>query len=242
MGCNGHRPFVLVRCRIVPRRDVRGRDIGTFQAALLRAPNPRRSTRAPRDLGQSLVEFTLIIPFVLVILLAVADFGRYYAAGITTESAARAAAEAVAANYQKSPPGGVLGTPAPTPGSSTYYDGLHSLASSVVCGEMVSLPNAGGPTCSNIPVQVCVHDGADPSCSTEPAGRSIDPNCSQMASWPTNSQAGGSEASRYVEVRVCYRFSTIMNVSGIPSIAQILPVLNGDFFVQSDRMFTIVDY
>jgi len=189
-----------------------------------------------------MVEFALVVPFVLVLLLAVADFGRYYAVGITAESASRAAAEAVAADYQKSPPGGVLATAAPTPGSPTYYDGLHQLASSVVCGEMGSLPNSGGSSCPNIPVQVCVHDGADPSCGDEPGGRAIDPQCTAMSTWPSNTVTGGSETSRYVEVRVCYRFSTIMNVSGIPSIANILPVLNGDFFIQSSRMFTIVDY
>jgi hypothetical protein len=210
-----------------------------------RVPRPdrrRRVDRRPSQDGQSLTEFALIIPFVLVLLLAVADFGRYYAAGITAESAARAASEVVASNYQKSPPGGLLGTPAPTPGSATYYDGLHRLASSVVCAEMGTLPNAGGAGCPNIPVQVCIHDGADPSCTAEPDGRAIDARCTAMSGWPSTSQTGGSETSRYVEVRVCYRFSTIMSVSGIPSIANILPVLNGDFFIQSDRTFTIVDY
>ena len=49
--------------------------------------------------GQSLVEFALLLPLLLVILLGVADFGRVFQAGIMMESATRAAAEAGAVEY-----------------------------------------------------------------------------------------------------------------------------------------------
>ena len=45
--------------------------------------------------GQSVVEFALVLPMLLVLLLGVADFGRVFAAGITVEAAARNAAEVV---------------------------------------------------------------------------------------------------------------------------------------------------
>jgi Flp pilus assembly protein TadG len=44
--------------------------------------------------GQSLVEFALVLPMLLVLLLGIADFGRVFNAGITLEAATRDAAEA----------------------------------------------------------------------------------------------------------------------------------------------------
>ena len=50
--------------------------------------------RSPR--GQSLVEFALVLPMLLVLLLGIADFGRVFAAGIILEAASRNGAEAAA--------------------------------------------------------------------------------------------------------------------------------------------------
>ena len=36
--------------------------------------------------------------------------------------------------------------------------------------------------------------------------------CSSLATAPTNLMQGGTEASRYVEVRLCYRFTTLLNI------------------------------
>ena len=55
------------------------------------SPTVRPATQSRR--GQSLVEFALVLPMLLVLLLGVADFGRVFAAGITIEAAARNAAE-----------------------------------------------------------------------------------------------------------------------------------------------------
>ena len=41
-----------------------------------------------------MVEFALLLPMLIVLLLGIADFGRVFQAGITTEAAARDAAEA----------------------------------------------------------------------------------------------------------------------------------------------------
>ncbi len=56
----------------------------------------RRPTPAVSPRGQSLVEFALVLPLLLILLLGVADFGRVFAAGITLEAAARNASEVVA--------------------------------------------------------------------------------------------------------------------------------------------------
>ncbi|HET8787105.1 MAG TPA: TadE/TadG family type IV pilus assembly protein, partial [Candidatus Limnocylindrales bacterium] len=49
---------------------------------------PRR-----RQAGQSVVEFALVVPVLLLIVIAVADFGRLYNAAVAVESAAREAAD-----------------------------------------------------------------------------------------------------------------------------------------------------
>ena len=59
---------------------------------------------------------------------------------------------------------------------------------------------------------------------------------------PTNAKAGGGEASRYVEVRVCYRFSTILPTMEIASIGVPLSPLAGAFYIERERHFTVVDY
>lgn len=198
-----------------------------------RPGNAPRTRRRPQ--GQALVEFALIAPFVLVLLIVVGDFARLFATAITVESAARDAAEVAAQEYTRNPPGG--SPPA------TYYDGvataIHELAAGTVCDELGSLPNAGA-NCSAIPVVACVHNGTDPGCTTlYPGGVAVPPQCSNLASaLPTNAQGGSGETSTWIEVRVCYRFSTLLN---IPQIGPI-PLPFGNFYLERNRVFTVADY
>src|SRR5467141_383328 len=59
--------------------------------------HPRRTVSRPasrhRQSGQSVVEFALIVPVLLLILLAVADFGRMYTSAVAVEAAGREAAD-----------------------------------------------------------------------------------------------------------------------------------------------------
>jgi len=59
--------------------------------------HPRGSARRPlqrrRHSGQSVVEFALVVPVLLLILLAIADFGRMYTSAVAVESAGREAAD-----------------------------------------------------------------------------------------------------------------------------------------------------
>jgi hypothetical protein len=178
-----------------------------------------------------------VIPIMLVVLVAVADFGRVFVAGVTLEAATRDAAEAAANQYVAAPPGGQswsLGSPAPS-GNQAYYDSLHTLAAGVVCAEMRDLPgtnyNPGPPPiCPTMPsVMVCVHDGVDAGCSSwaSPGGDSAD--CPVFTPTPTSSQTTNPDGtrSRWVEVRTCYHFAALFAFS------------LGDFWLQRTRNFTI---
>ncbi len=198
------------------------------------APDLRRHPR-----GQSLVEFALVLPMLLVLLLGLADFGRVFAAGITVEAAARDGAEAAAQEYlqlmHKS--GGVL--------DATDYANLHATALEAVCAETETLPNQTivGGSCTMPHVAVCVHDGADPICGAEadPAYTSC---TGANGAWdPANYGAAplGAQALPFVEVRVCYQFTTLINLTSLQ-----LPfgwgLSLGDIWLQRDREFTVAAY
>lgn len=176
----------------------------------------------------------------MVLLLGIADFGRVFSAGITMEAAARNGAEAVAVERLHRDPA--------TPLDATYYQALHDLAASTVCHEARSLPNttysAGPPeSCPDMPiVAVCVHDGVDPLCGQVDAisGHvgSVPPECTQILDGTNRTNASGQEpVSNYVEVRVCYRFTTLFNLHlQLPWSAG----LNlGDVWLQRTRTFVI---
>lgn len=199
--------------------------------------------------GQSLVEFGLVLPLLLVLFLGIADFGRVFHAGIVVEAAARNAAEIVAEEYRRSPPGGSLADPAPSPGDPNYYQPLHDLGGLTACSEMRTLPSTTYDAVNRVchvadadpnthdwmpVVMICVHDNADPLCDDPAFGATVpDPECSSLLAPITNSMEGGTEDSRYVEVRVCYLFTTLVR----------LPILSiGDIWLQKDRAFTVADY
>ena len=176
----------------------------------------------------------------LVLLLGVADFGRVFAAGITVEAAARNAAEAAAQEYLRNPPA-PIDQPAP-PGNDAYYQALHDLAAKTACREAKELDNTtfSADACASMPViQVCVHDNADPLCNQTAFGASIpNPGCEPMLTAPDTTMQGGTEQSRYVEVRICYRFTTLFNLSNLQ-----LPfgwgLSLGDIWLNKTRNFTV---
>jgi TadE-like protein len=193
-----------------------------------------------------LVEFALVIPILLVLFVAIADFGRVFVAGIALEAATRDAAEAAANRYVAAPPG-PLESPAPG-GNQGYYDALHTYAAGVVCAEMRDLPSTNYDsttgTCPDMPiVMVCVHDGADNnnSCASEASAGSggIPSNCTDFTPPPNSSQTTNPDGtrSRWVEVRTCYHFTPLLNFT-IPFFNLSLFSL-GDFWLQRTRNFTI---
>jgi hypothetical protein len=185
------------------------------------------------------VEFALILPMLLVLLLGLADFGRVFSAGITMEAAARNAAEAAAQEYLQ------LSRDATLPLPVTDYQRLHDLAIESVCQEAVNLDNhvAGSP-CGMPVVAVCVHDGHDPLCASEAAG--APPDCTSITAMPStpvnNGPVGANGGSLpQVEVRTCYRFTTLFNLQDL-SLPLGWNLSLGQIWLERDRWFTVADY
>jgi hypothetical protein len=203
---------------------------GPVATPLVLLVSVKRVGRPPRRLGsgQSMVEFALVLPILLILLVGIADLGRVFAAGIVVEGAARDGAEIGARSYLKENPAGP-----PVPGA--YYQNLHLRVAKAVCSEMKSLPDtsfdSATGTCPSMPVTVCVYDGVDDACGSQPFGATPPSECTVFDSPYTAPQTG--ETSVFVEVRVCYRFKSITQ-SSIFSFATI--------FLQYSRTFTVANY
>ena len=180
------------------------------------------------------------MPMLLVLLFGLADFARVFAAGITLEAAARNGAEAAAQEYLqvlRNKTGGL---------DAADYDAIHAVAIDAVCSEGETLPNqaVSGGTCSMPVTAVCVHDGADPACGTEAA---IAPSSCPRVSEPSwnatelGAAPGGATPLPFVEVRVCYRFTTLFNLTNLE-----LPfgwgVSLGEVYLERDRQFVVANY
>lgn len=211
--------------------------------ALGRVRERSKSTRTTRSSrGQSLVELGLVIPILLILLIAIGDFGRIFATGIIVEAAARNAAEMAANEYLANPPGSQdtppvpLNAPAPS-GNSAYYVALHGKVAKAVCAETQELPNSnydpGTGACPGMPfIMVCIHDSQDTECNSEALGQAVSAGCDSFVP-PPNSSHGGSGTPRWAEVRVCYQFTPILE----------LPLFQfGEFWLQRTRSFTIPCY
>jgi hypothetical protein len=201
-----------------------------FRAAAQR-PERRRSSA-----GQSLTEFALVIPILLVVFVAIADFGRIFAAGVDLEAATRDAAEATANEYLANPPA-PLDTAAP--GGQPYYDALHAYGAGVVCAELRGLPNTNydslNNNCPDMPlVIVCIHDGADAGCGVpaQAGGAGAPSDCGDFTP-PANSSQQGT-LNRWVEVRTCYKFTALLNNMPLFPFSEI--------WLQRTRNFTIPCY
>jgi hypothetical protein len=197
-------------------------------------PSGRRSRR-----GQSLVEFALVLPMLLVLLLGIADFGRVFAAGITLEASARNAAETAAQEFLQVRRQGV-------PLTGADFDRIHAAAQSSVCEEAHRLPNTvgSGGTCSMPVAAVCIHDSSlelsDYGSRCGQGASAAPEECTLLHdAWPATEPA--TDQLPWVEVRVCYRFTTLFNLQDLQ-----LPfgwgLTLGDMWLQRDRSFTVADY
>jgi TadE-like protein len=187
--------------------------------------------------GQTLAEFALVLPILLVILLGVVDFGRVFSASIAVEASARNGAEIGAIERLRDKPStDPLTWPA-------YYADIHEQVAKVVCSELNVLPsttfNSADRTCPSMPViRVCVHDDNDPLCGLPILGFAdpIPADCTHMAVAWTNA-SGGPIGSHGVEVRVCYRFTTLFNLHFSMPDGSGLDL--GEIWLQRERVFAL---
>jgi len=242
-GLKRNRDTILgaVRPTELPGR-AKGRppDIVPTMSELIEHPSDHLADGESRR-GQSLVEFALVLPMLLVLLLGIADFGRVFATGISLEAAARNAAEAAAQEYvQRQRADAAPLTPAD-------YDAIRTVAHRVSCEEATVLPNQqGAPPLCGMPLSaVCVHDAdlGDAADCGEPSG-AVPADCTQLLEpWTAANEqtVGTGPFLPYVEVRICYRFTTLMNLAdlGMP-LGWSLTI--GDIWLQRDRAFVAGDY
>jgi hypothetical protein len=201
--------------------------------------NRRDDKPDPSSRGQSLVEFALVLPMLLVLLLGVADFGRVFNAGIVMESASRDGAEAAAQEYLQVRRNA-------TPATAADFDRVAEVALTAVCEEAERLPSrqaSGSPPVCVMPyTTVCIHD--DPTelvnytgCGAGASG--ADGACTAIhSSWPSLWVSGMLPS---VEVRTCYRFDTLLPLDNLQlPFATGLTV--GAVWLQRDRVFSVAAY
>jgi hypothetical protein len=129
-----------------------------------------------------------------------------------------------------------------------YYTALHEVAARIACREAGGLDNSTfdsvtdqcdpNPSGEQLPlIMVCVHDNADPICDQPAFGAPIpgpsDPDPCGLRSPPTNEMVGWTQAtenSRYIEVRICYRFSMLIDTAFLPL---------DDIWLRKNRVFTV---
>src|SRR5688572_6299160 len=215
-------------------------------------PQPLKDRARHSPNGQSMVEFALLLPLLIVLFLGIADFGRVFAAGITVEAAARNAAEMVAQEYLRNPPDD-MSDPAPNPGDDDFYRALHELAGRTACREIRGLAgvtytpdNPGLPgneeSCGPMPIiRTCIHDDVDPRCGDVAFGHAAPPECPAVQAPMTAAMEGGTEESRYVEVRICYEFTTIVSMQDLQlPFGQGISI--GNIWLEKDRVFGVGFY
>ena len=187
-----------------------------------------------------MVEFALILPLLLILLLGVADFGRLFSAGITIEAAARNAAEVGAIERLRNRPDPATCNPLCI---DAYYASVHEMVAKVACSESRLQPNTtfigADRTCPLLPaIRECVRDDLDPRCGAPIAGFAdpVPAECSRMND-PWSNSSGGSDISHSVEVRVCYRFTTLFNLHLSLGLGSAINL--GDVWIQRSRVFVL---
>jgi hypothetical protein len=103
-------------------------------------------------------------------------------------------------------------------------------------------PATDEEACPQMPaIRVCVRDNLDPICGDPVAGFSpaVPGQCSEIAapSPPWSNTSGGMVGSHAIEVRVCYRFTTLFNLDVSLPFGWGIHV--GDIYLQRTRLFVL---
>jgi TadE-like protein len=161
---------------------------------------PRR-----RQSGQSVVEFALVVPVLLLIVIAVADFGRLYNAAVAVESAAREAADYgafQADNWSSTTPANITTTlqemqrRACTAAQGSHLEGYSGAAD--------------GSTCSNPSFSCSLEWGSQSEACSTTDGVVDGNDCSAIATQPK------TNAACTVHVHLDYDFRLILGLLPFP--------------------------
>jgi hypothetical protein len=162
-----------------------------------------------RQRGQSVVEFALVVPVMLLILLAVADFGRLYTSTVAVESAGREAADFGAfdtSHWDDSLGGGG--------NVATTVALMQERACVAAAGSHLEGYQSADPdnkTCTNPTF----------SCTLEAAGVSTD--CATSAGFvgSTSCSDPATEPPCTVHVQLVYEFRTLLGIPPMPESIQV---------------------
>ena len=154
---NGHRPALTHRISAVVTRagedgiaveflHKTAKQRRAFERLLKQMGDEHQNNTGKRtERGQSLLEFALILPLLLLLIVNVVNFGAFFYAWITIANAARAGAQYYAMG------GATIGSPA-TPSASQV--------TTVVTNDAGNLPNA-----ASLQVRVCTNNNGTTACS-----------------------------------------------------------------------------
>jgi Flp pilus assembly protein TadG len=177
-------------------------------------PHPKARIGRPlhnrRHLGQSTAEFALLVPVMLLLVLAIADFGRLYTSAVAVESAGREAADfgSFDASYW---------TSSPSPGNYvTTVAEMERRACTAAAGSHLEGYQTTDPvnnaTCTN-PTFTCTleRNGATADCLGS-TGFTNGVDCSNPSTEPPCT----------VHVQMTYQFQTFLVIPPLPSSISIV--------------------
>jgi Flp pilus assembly protein TadG len=151
------------------------------------------------------VEFALIFPVLLFLLVGVADFGRLYTSAVAIESAVREAADYGAFQTNRWDPANV----------STTVEEMQRRACVAAAGSHLqdyATSDPSNSTCSNPSFQCWLeHSGVDVDCGTS-GGMIAGTDCAASATEPPCT----------VHVRLDFNFRTILQVPIVPGTIQLV--------------------
>ncbi len=171
------------------------------------SPLHRRSFSPPRrrgrHSGQSVVEFALVLPILLLMIVGVGDFGRLYTSAVAVESAAREAADFGAFESTNWAPANVSVTTA----------AMQRRACVAAMGSHLEgyVGATDGTTCTNPSF----------SCNLEWSGTSVPCDTSGGFVGTTDCATHVTEPPCTVHVRLVYDFDMFLDFPGLPGTLQL---------------------
>jgi hypothetical protein len=175
----------------------------------------RALSRAKTAAGQAYVEFVLVLPILILLAVAVGDFGRVYASGVAVEDAAREAADYAAfddvsaSHFEE-----------PVPGTVDAKDSTRFEALRRACAAVSSLPDfsqAAG-TCSDPTARCSVAAGSFCQMVIEDH-RANQPWASTCGIDPTQMDV---TCGWSVHVTITFDFHTAIDFPGLPTTVNLV--------------------